>query len=204
MPAQTSVTARTLCEINPNIIDKNIKNIYNKTMDIYSIILILIPLLIWFFGNICVMGFYQFMFKYGITISVNIFDIKNQQRKSFENRIGMTLEKENTIIKIISDYTFLFIPNSYLPVEGRILPYFPGILFIDDKKYKIIIKIPITYLIFPISIIICYIIEKQFTDIIKSVAILYLIIILGSLFYYNFKYKSMILEINKFIDGIEL
>jgi hypothetical protein len=166
-------------------------------------ILLGIAFIIYFVGIICINRFVSVFFIYGIKIidmNMGKMGILN-----FADKIGKEYEKNNVRIKIISENNFLFVQK--LNFEHRLsilLPYFINNCIIENGEYKIISKIPLTNLIFPIIIIVNFILEQRMTENIKIQIGLCVLFLIFHLFMHNWKLKYMLLDINKFVNGIEL
>ncbi|MDR1858539.1 MAG: hypothetical protein LBQ69_03630 [Treponema sp.] len=167
------------------------------------IILWVIAFVIYFVGIICIINFIPLFFIYGIKIID--MDMGKMGILDFSDRIGSVYIKNNVRIKIISENEFLFVQKP--DFEWRLnllLPYFINNCIIENGEYKIISRIPLTNLIFPIVIIVNFILEQGITENIKIQIGLCVLFLIFHLFMHNWKLKYMLFDINKFVNGIEL
>jgi len=165
------------------------------------VILLVIGLVVYFIGLLCIINFIPIIFKYGITFFN--YDIGKMDKLDFSNKVGNIYKKKYTKIKIISQDEMLFIPDSQYAGEFRILPFFINRCIFYNGKYIVISQIPLTYLIFPLMIFVIYYIKKDI-DNINTIAISLFIIFIIQLIINNWKMKFMINDLKEFISGIEL
>ena len=159
-------------------------------MDKFGIILI-IAFGIYIIGVLCIWEFIPFIFKYGITFYS--YNIGKMIKLDYSNKIGKIYSKKNTKIKVISENEFLFIPESETGWEHRILPFFINKCIFEDEEYRIISKIPLTYLVFPLLIII----ENEMNVFFLGLFIIFIIQLLINKWKMNF----MLDDIKDFING---
>ncbi|MDR1839848.1 MAG: hypothetical protein LBQ93_09750 [Treponema sp.] len=166
-------------------------------------ILLGIAFVVYFAGIICIIKFIPFLFIYGIKIID--MNMGKMGVLDFADKIGKKYEKNNVRIKIISENEFLFVQKP--DFEYRLLfflPYFINNCIIENEECKIISRIPLTNLIFPIIIIVNFILEQGITENIKIQIGLCVLFLIFHLFMHNWKIKYMLFDINKFVNGIEL
>jgi branched-subunit amino acid transport protein AzlD len=159
--------------------------------------LIIIPILTHYIGGLCIYGLFPFILKYGLTIFET--NLGKMEIIDFSDKIGNVYEKRSTKIKVFSQNDIYFVPKYHWIY--RISPYMINKCINDDGEYIIISKIPLTYLIFPLLILVEYIIEKQISLGIIGIGCIFLVI---SIIANNWMMKSMLIDINEFINGIEL
>ena len=165
------------------------------------IILWVIAFVIYFAGIICIIKFIPILFMYGIKI-VDI-NMGKMGILHFADKIGKEYEKNNVRIKIISENEFLFVQRAGFEWRfiGPFLPYFINSCIIEKGEYKIISRIPLTNLVFPIVIIVNFILEQGLTENIKLQIGSCIVFLIFHLFMHNWKLKFMLFDINKFVNG---
>jgi len=156
-----------------------------------------IAISVYIIGALCIWNFIPIIFKYGITIIE--YNLGKMIKLDFSNKIGKEYKMENTKIKIISQNEILFIvePKS---LEHRIIPYFINKCIFENDEYKIISKIPLTYLIFPLVTMVLYILERN-TEYFTILLLTFSVFVIIHIFYNNWKMKFMIDDIKKFLNG---
>jgi hypothetical protein len=154
-------------------------------------------------GIVFILKFIPIFYEYGITI-IEI-NVEKSEIINLTEKIGNEYEKEHTRIKIISDNEFLFFQRYIMPPKtALIFPYFVNKCIIMNGGYKIISKIPLTYMLFPLIFIIHFIMEQGFSENIKISLLSILFFIVFHLIAHNWKMKFMLNDVEKFIRGVEL
>ena len=168
-------------------------------MDIFNILFLIVSG-VYILGWLCIQSFFPFIFRYGITIFCT--KIEKNTILDFSEKIGREIDKKNTRIKIYSKNEIFFLPNFTTAVEAKIFPYFINKCILYNGEYWVISKIPLSYFIFPVAIVMAYYLNIR--DVIILLFSVFSSLFIISLVAHNWKMKLMLTDINDFLDGNEL
>ena len=166
-------------------------------MDLFYVLLV-ITFFIHLIGVLSIQGFNPYIFKYGLEI--NNLNLGKMEILNFSEKIGIIYEKKHSMIKVISQNEFYIVPK-YHPYIRRLIPYCINICVHENEEYKVISKIQLTYLIFPIMTVIFYLLEREINLIIVFMFLFFLTV---TLIANNWIMKFIINDVKEFINGIEL
>ena len=146
-------------------------------------------------------GYYPFIYKFGLIImdeNLNKFEMID-----ISHKIGREYEKKYTKIKVMSENEFYFIPK-YHAIIDRMWPYLINKCEIINEEYKIISKIPLSYIIIALIAFIVFLIKKEIIFEIQIISYLYIFFLIVSLTANNWMMRYMKKDIDEFLSGLEL
>jgi hypothetical protein len=170
-------------------------------MDIYFILLFIAFLVHYLGGRICIYEFLPFVFKYGIEIME--FNLEKAIILNYSEKIGKIYKKKYCKIKVISQNEFHIVPE-YHPYIRRFAPYYINKCININGEYKIISKIPITFLSYPIMCFVIYLITKEITIEIKIMLFLFIFFLIVTFIINKWIMDFILIDIKEYINGIEL
>jgi len=169
-------------------------------MDIYNILLIS-AILIHYIGGIFLSNFFPYVHKYGLKIME--YKLEKIEILNFSDKIGKIYEKKYSKIKVISQNEFHIIPKYHIFL-AKLNPYCIYKCINNKGEYEISSKLPLTFLGYIIMSIIIYLIKKEITTEIEIMFYFFLFSLILTLIVNNWIIKFLIMDINEYLNGVEL